>query len=216
MKFSKFGLLGVVLGGMLLMGAEARAIEVRYTTIGTFTDSPNAIGNRYLDAASGIDIVFEDSIDDFVNVPFGVTTQTSFGTFNTTGTTATDFVSVDAGFTLDIFQTAPTEGQTQFVGTLSGRLFAEGSQAFIQFDQPLSSMIGQVLYEIGNADRDADGVFTPGRVNLAPPSTNEGETTVVGFITVIPEPSAIVLVGMGAVAPLGLALRRRMKVRAAN
>ena len=215
MKRFNFGVLGMVFGGLLLLGTSAQAemITVEYVTIGTFTGGQQAGSNVYAD--DGVVIRFDEALNESVTVPVGVTSQVTFGTFDSTGTTASDFTSVNSGFILDIFQISPSEGQTQFVGTLTGRLFATASQAFVQFDEPLVSQIGLVIYEIASADRNLAGVPTFGRVNISPPTANQGRSTIAGFVTPIPEPSALVLVGLGAVAPLGLALRRRMKARAA-
>lgn len=206
MHMGKSVCLALALGGMLLLGQSARAITVTYTTLGTF-DSGDAAGtSSYVDAANGITIDFLNALGESVDVP--PPSQTSFGTFDTSATTTTSFAPVSSGFTLDIFQTAPAPGGTlTFVGTLSGQLRVNNSQAFVQFDAPLTQSIGLVIYSIVSADDN-----TPGRVNIAPPTTNNGLTTVAGRINVIPEPSAIVLVGLGAVAPLGLMLRGRRKV----
>jgi hypothetical protein len=213
----------LALGGLLLLGADAKAIEVRYTTVGTFDSGDLAGTNIYADFAQGIEIEFVGALDDFVNTPIGVTTQTSFGNFDTSNTTRPangggNFGSVSSGFILDIFQTVPYEGDLQFVGSLHGRLHSEASQAWIQFDGPLvQTLTGMgipIIYGIANADRPAGGSPTPGRVNIAPPSTNQGLTTLVGEITPIPEPSAVILFGMGAAAPLALTIRNRRKARA--
>lgn len=207
MNIYKFSFFGLALGGLLLIGAEARAVTVTYTTVGTFTGGLTANSNVYTDSENpDIVIVFDGALNDFVDAP--PASQTSFGEFDTSLIPATvqNFEGVSSGFILDIFQSTPSAGATQFVGSLTGMLRFNNSQAFIQFDQNnLQQQIGLVTYRIASAD---GGV--PGRVFIAPPTTNNGLTTIVGEINVIPEPSAIALATMGAVAPIGLALRRRM------
>lgn len=208
MQISKFGFFGLALGGMLLLGSGARAETVTYVATGSFSGGDLAGSSTYLDSAAGVQIDFLPALDNEVSVP--PASQTSFGTFDTSLTTTTDFASVDSGFTLTIFQTGPTAGELDFVGSLDGRIKINNSQAFVLFDQPLVGTIGLVVYSIVNADD-----MTPGRVNIAPPTTNDGRTTVVGRVNLIPEPSAVILMGMGAVAPLALMVRSRRKGRAA-
>ncbi len=132
----------------------------------------------------------------------------SFGLFDTSLTTADSFATVSSGFILDIFQTSPSFGTTQFVGSLMGRLRASNSQAFVQFDpSDLLKTIGLISFEIVSAD---DGFA--GRVNI--PAATSNPASIAGRVNLIPEPSAMILVSMGAVAPLALTLRRRMKGRA--
>jgi len=79
--------------------------------------------------------------------------------------------------------------------------------------QTISSPIAIVSYEITNADKPPGGANTPGRINLAPPTTNGGVTTINGAIdaTAVPEPSTIATASLGAVALLGLFYRSRRK-----
>src|SRR5262249_8391274 len=123
----------------------------------------------------------------------------------TTGTVSTPVVS---GFTLDIFQTAPTAGMLTFVGALSGTLRIDNSGAHVDFAGPLSQSIGNIVYTITNGDSGA-----PGPVNIAPPSTNAGLTTINGPVGLasVPEPSALVLIALGAPAVLVASYRRSRK-----
>lgn len=208
---SRAGIYGLVLGAVLMIGAEARAVTVTFITSGRFTDGEAAGTSTYLlnggDAANRIQIDF--------TTPGGIGGQTatvppaanvSFGLFDTSATTATSFQNVSSGFELDIIELSPTFGGTAtFVGTLAGRLFATGSQAYVQFDpSDLLRTIGLVSYEIVSAD---DGVL--GRVNI--PLASSNPSAINGRVNAIPEPSTVLLMGLGALAPLGLTLRRRMK-----
>lgn len=202
MKLRILGLLSIALATAL--AAPARAdITVSYSTVGTFTGGDLPGTSTYLDAANGISITFLGRPGDSVGVP--PASQTSFGTFDSTGTTATTSQTVSSGFTLDIFQTGPTPGFLEFVGQLQGTLRINNSGAFVQFTGPLSGNIGIVSYAIASADNN-----TPGRVNIAPTTTNNGQTTVVGIInTSVPEPSSVVMAGLAGVALLGYRTWRR-------
>jgi hypothetical protein len=210
MNLHKCGFFGVILVAIFLVGADARAVEVRFTTVGTFTGGDLAGTGTYLDAANGVTINFSGVSNALVNVPLNTSSQAGFGTFDSSGTTRSpgqdggNWGTVSSDFILDIFQVEPTVGQSEFVGALGGRLHSEGSQAFIQFHQPLSALIDLVSYEIANADRNLSGVAEPGRVNIVPPSTNQGQTVLHGLITPIPEPGLAALV-----LPAMLLLRRR-------
>jgi hypothetical protein len=201
MRIRKSLWLGLALGALLLPGAGARADMVSFVTTGTFDSGDLAGTNTYSDAANGISIVFNSSLGNNVTVP--PESLVSFGQFDTSATTGTVSTPVVSGFTLDIFQTAPTAGMLTFVGALSGTLRIDNSGAHVDFAAPLSQSIGAIIYSIANADSG-----TPGRVNIAPPSTNGGLTSINGTVNAIPEPSALLLVALGGPALAVAAYRR--------
>jgi len=209
MKRTTIGLFGLVLGGLLLLGAEAHAIPVTYTAIGSFGLPTDPIDTTF--TAPGVMITYNTPGSQPVEAP----TNVSFGSFTTAGTTATSPVAISTPFTLRIFQAVPSlGGPIDFVGAISGTLEIDASGAVLQFSGPLTQSIGLVTYQIANA---ADSV--PGRILIGSPMSgppdNRGVTAIEGRINVIPEPSAMALVGLGALAPLALTLRRRIKARAA-
>lgn len=209
MKISKSGFIGLALGSLLLLGAEVRAATVSFVTTGTFTGGEAAGSSSYilndLDPANRIQIDFNTVLGQVVEVP--PSANVSFGLFDTSLTTATSFQSVSSGFILDIFQLTPDFGTTTFVGSLSGQLQALGSQAYVQFDPTdLLKFIGSISYEIVSAD---DSIL--GRVNIPVASSNP--TSIAGRINAVPEPSTVILMGVGAMVPIALRVRR-MKVRA--
>lgn len=207
MKFARTLCVGLALGAALTIGSNARAEFVEFVTIGTFTGGDLPPGDTYLDAANGISIVFNSSLDNTVDAP--PSSQVSFGQFDTSGTTATSLEGVSAAFSLQIFQSTQGGGVLEFLGTLSGSLQVLNSQAFVQFDGPLTGNIGLVIYTIVSAD---DGIA--GRVNIAPPRTNNGLTTISGRVNVIPEPSSVVMLSLGCVGLLTLGgLGRRKQLR---
>jgi len=207
MKAVRIVCTALALVGVLALSPAARAEFVSYVTVGTFTGGTTPNTSTF--TGPGVTILFTGATNSSVSVP--PASQVSLGTFNTTGTTATTATPVSSGFRLDVFQTTPTGGTTSFLGTLSGTLTLNNSQAFIQFATPLTSSIGTVLYSIASADNN-----TPGRVNIAPPSTNNGMTTIVGLVNVVPEPSSLVLAGlMGPGLLVGLVCRGRLQARRA-
>jgi len=202
MNLAKSVGLTLALGGMLMLGSGARADIVSFITVGTFTGGTTPNTSTYTNA-NGVVISFSSALNNSVNVP--PASQAAFGQFNTTATTATTLQPATSGFTLDIFQTGPTVGTTQFIGQLQGTLSIDNSQAFVQFAAPLTRNIGLVSYQILNADGG-----TPGRVNIAPKSTNNGITTINGLVNIVPEPSSMVLTSLlGSGLLVGLSYRRR-------
>jgi len=200
MKVVKGLSLGLVLGGMLLLGPAAHATNVSYLTTGTFTSS----GTSQF-SSGGVVITFTSSGVNNVTVP--PASSVSFGTFTVT-TTNTSFTPVSDTFTLTITQLTPTAGSSSFTSTLSGTIKVDNSQAFVQFASPLTMTIGAVAYSIASADSG-----TPGRVNLAPPTTNGGVSTIGGRINAaaVPEPSTILMLGLGAPALLVVMHRNRKR-----
>jgi len=204
----------LALAAVLALGSSAQADIVQFVTTGTFTGGSNTTSgtNTYTDTAHGILITFASAANTGVNVP--PASQVSLGTFNTTGTTGLPTPgSVGGTFSLNVFQTAPTAGTVAFAGTLTGTLVSNSSQAFVQFNAPLSANIGLVSYSIVSADNN-----TPGRVNIAPPSTNAGLTTIAGSVnqTVIPEPTSLLLSALLAPALLALVARTRRSIHNAQ
>jgi hypothetical protein len=214
MRITKSGVFGLALGGLLLIGVEARAVTVSFITSGVFDSGDLAGSSTYAlnttdgDATNDIVIDFTTVLDQVVDVPPAA--NVSFGLFDTSLTTATTATDVSSGFTLEIFELEPTFGGTAtFVGSLSGQLQIDNSQAFVQFNSDdLVRFIGLVSYEIVSAD---DSIL--GRVNI--PVATSNPASIAGRVNLIPEPSAMLLVSMGAVAPMALSLRRRIRGRAA-
>jgi len=194
------------MGIALLCTPTARATPVNFTAIGTFTGGDTPGTAVYTDAARGILITFNNPVGNSVDAP--PTSQASFGQFDTTGTTAATLQSVLSGFTLTIFQSDPSFGSVTFTGTLSGSLATANSQAAVVFDPPLNATIGEVFYGIASADGG-----TAGRVALSASTSNSGRATITGQVGVVPEPSSLALLGLGA--PMLLAYRARRQRRAA-
>jgi hypothetical protein len=191
----------------MALPAAARAEQVVYTTAGVFS----ATGlSEYTDAA-GHSISYVSSGTQFVDLSHGAS-QANFGQFDTSATTtATGNTPIGGTFTLTIFQLAPdpspASNMLTFVGSLSGTLYVNSSQSYVQFDPTaLTGSIGDVLYSIVSADGNH-----PGRVNLNPFTTQLGISNINGSIDAraVPEPSTLVLMGLGAPALLAARYRRK-------
>jgi hypothetical protein len=196
----------VALGAMFLPVAAAQAELVTYITSGIF-DGGDAPGtSTYTDLTNGISIAFTSSGTQVADITSGPTLAT-FGTFDTSLTTATSNVPVTSGFTLSIFQIDPApNGPLTFLGALSGSLSFGNSGASVQFSGPLTQSLGSIFYQIVSAD---DGFL--GRVNLSPPSLNNGQSTISGRVGSVPEPSTLVLMGIGAPALVAVRYRKKKK-----
>jgi len=195
-----------LVAGLAIVGlaAPAQAELVTYSTTGIFTGGDSPGSKDYVDAANGIVISFIDVLSNSVDVP--PASQVTFGTFDSHLTTATSLQGVSSGFELTITQTTPTTGEITFVGTLTGQLRVDNSQAFVQFDAPLFQSIGNILYQIIEADNG-----TIGRANISPPTSNNGLSTVEGVITAVPEPSSILMASLAVPALLLYGRSRKLK-----
>jgi len=195
--------------GLAILGTAlpSRADVVTYSTVGTFTGGDASFTNVYLDAANGVQITFNGIVSQSVNA--NPSSVASFGTLDSTGTTAAIPVGVASGFTLDIIQTAPTGGAATFIGQLTGTLAFDSGDAYILFSAPLSQSIANILYQITEADNS-----TPGRANIVPPSVNGGVSSVEGMVSLaaVPEPSTLMLAGVAS--PVLLLMLRKKMVKA--
>jgi len=200
MRYGKPLVWGLALASMLVAG-NAHADIVTYATSGVFASS-----NTSTFTSGNVSIVYNAGFGIGLNV--NPSTLVTFGTFNTSATalTATTPVTVTDTFTLTITQTAPTGGTGSFVGTLSGTLSVDTSNAFVRFTGPLALTIGNSVYSILSADNN-----TPGRVNISPRNANAGTSTIAGQITIVPEPSTMALTALGGSVLLGLGHRSRRR-----
>jgi len=209
MKCSKNGLFGLVMGGLLLLGAEARAVPISYTTIGEFVGGSGPQNDdTYVNGP--VTIQYRTNQTTNYDLPFGGSSIADFGSFAVTTSGALD-TPVVATFTLTILQAVPTLGTTDFVGTLTGVLRIGASGASVTFAQPLSETIGPVTYTIVENDGGIPGnaALVPATMNPGGGPVIPGVTSIEARITLIPEPSAIALTALGAIAPVALMLRRR-------
>ena len=183
------------LAALFLVGSvtPARAIPVTYSTSGVF-------------GSSGMNLLSQDGA------------QIRFNNLaSTTVAAPATAVTLDDTFTLTITQTAPGPGNLVFTSTVGGSIFLGNSQAFVQFNTPLTRTITSggftTSYRIVEGD-DAN----PGRLELfggvGQISTLNGEIGITGTgVVPIPEPGTMAL-ACAALPLLGLGYLRRRRQNA--
>ncbi len=114
-------------------------------------------------------------------------------------------MAVNDTFTLDIViiggPPAAIGHTFVFNGVLNGTVSATTATANIVFS-PLAESFGGLIISIASFDSGVRGA-----VDLGAPTTNGGTTTLNGVVNV-PEPSSVILMGMGGTAYLGVGIRR--------
>jgi hypothetical protein len=200
----------MTLAGMLLWGAGARA-DFNFLVTGVFTGGTTPGGPTFTSADGLTTVDFGNNVVPFAPPP--PSTQTGLGSF-TTASTATGAAPspLTGGFTLTIEDLA-TLNTITFSGTLGGAISQNASTGFVVFSGPLTQVLDGVTFVILSADSGVAGRVNFGFPGLVSPSTT-GTTTVNGSLSV-PEPSSVLLLGLGGTAFVGLAYRRRKAERLA-
>lgn len=201
MRVTRMGkMFAVAATAVALSASAAVAQSITYTTTGTFGGGTCTAGSSTC-TVGGMTIQYIGLTNTTNPGAVGGTAAAPFGRFQTSGTGSGTF---STPFTLTITQTNPAAGSGAFSGTVSGVLQFDASGVNVVFSNT-TVVLGGGMYTY----RLPSTVFP-----IAEPNVNDGRTSIQGTLTVVPEPSTILLLGTG-IAGLGLFGVRRRKSNAA-
>jgi hypothetical protein len=217
--------LTALLFGAALILTPAYAVDISYSTTGTFTNCGAGLtctGN-HLTGPHGLNIIFTGVDADTPNISdVPPPSAAAFGLFSVSGPTTPNTDTVTATFHLSITQVSPAfgAGTELFSSGLSGTIkksnshlqvnFTSGSGAAVttvESDPLAAGAVPSVRFQLGDVIYWVDEQTT-----LNPQNTNGGWSSINGAISsVLPEPTFYTLTGSGFLSFLFIAARRRRR-----